>query len=135
MDKVRTVIEWELLHTGGVPFAPAIQVSAAMSWTEHSPLEVHIVFETGGEPVEWVFARDILDDAIQDFTETWQGTHDVKARTQTGTLELWLTSPFGTAVFTTSAWNVVTFLHKTYELSPRGKEEIFIPDTLEGLLP
>jgi hypothetical protein len=93
------------------------------------------------EPVEWIFARDLLAAGI----ESRQGEGDVQVwpspvscaetddldvigPTQTGgtVLNIELSSPFGQAHFEAPAQAMSAFLARTYQIVPAGKETSYI---------
>jgi hypothetical protein len=77
-----------------------------------------------GEPVEWVFARELLSTGIQ----KREGPGDVTVWPSAGpegaasVLNIELSSPFGRAHFETSASRTSDFPRRTYQIVPAGEE-------------
>jgi hypothetical protein len=88
------------------------------------------------EPVEWIFARDLLSEGMTGPT----GEGDVRVWPSSAegepTLNLVLSSPFGQAHFEAPMQTLADFLRRTYEAIPAGHEgEYFdIGGELDGLL-
>lgn len=99
-------------------------------WTEAEPFQVTIYFFTthDDKPLEWMFARDILQDAIEHGSA---GMGDVSAQRGAMHLRLTLRSPFGTATFWTNYREIDKFLAKTYTTSPRDREVMHLPDYVD----
>ena len=113
-----------------------------MYYSGSDPYAVRMAFHVGtDEPVEWIFARDLLAAGI----ESRQGDGDVQvwpspescAETDgpavTGSagpvgkvLNIELSSPFGQAHFEAPAQAMSAFLQRTYQIVPAGKESRFI---------
>jgi hypothetical protein len=93
------------------------------------------------EPVEWIFARDLLAAGI----DARQGEGDVRvwpsaqscaesdglevigdASTEGTVLNIELSSPFGQAHFEAPAQAMAAFLHRTYQIVPAGQESGYI---------
>jgi len=109
-----------------------------MYYSGKDPYAVRMAFHVGtDEPVEWIFARDLLAAGI----ESRQGEGDVQvwpspvscAETddldvigphQTGgkVLNIELSSPFGQAHFEAPAQAMSAFLARTYQIVPAGEE-------------
>ena len=78
------------------------------------------------EPVEWIFARDLLSRGIQGR----EGIGDVQVRLSPGpkgggpgsVLNIELTSPYGQARFEAPAGEVTEFLRRAYQIVPDGQE-------------
>ncbi|WP_300605859.1 SsgA family sporulation/cell division regulator, partial [Trebonia sp.] len=91
------------------------------------PYAIRIAFHVGlDEPVEWIFARDLLSTGI----ETREGLGDVTVWPSAGSeggapgsvLNIELSSPFGQAHFEAPVKEISDFLRKTYQIVPAGKE-------------
>ena len=113
-----------------------------MYYSGSDPYAVRMAFHVGtDEPVEWIFARDLLAAGI----ESRQGEGDVQvwpspascAETDdlhvTGTAEtggkvlnIELSSPFGQAHFEAPALAMSAFLQRTYQIVPSGRESSHI---------
>jgi len=93
------------------------------------------------EPVEWIFARELLAAGI----ESRHGEGDVQvwpsaqscaetdgldvigaADTDGAILNIELSSPFGQAHFEAPAAAMSAFLHRTYQIVPAGQESDYI---------
>jgi hypothetical protein len=97
-----------------------VPVAATVMWDEANPLEVSFDFNVGlDEPVRWVFARDLLLDAIQ---KNKAGEADVQCEVRDDHMTMRLESPFGTAQFSIEASIVGQFLARTLGKVPRGEE-------------
>jgi len=113
-----------------------------MHYSGSDPYAVRMAFHVGtGEPVEWIFARDLLAAGI----ESRQGDGDVQvwpsatscadtdgldvigsAEAGGRILNIELSSPFGQAHFEAPARAVSAFLQRTYHIVPPGKESRYI---------
>ena len=126
-----------------------------MYYSGKDPYAVRMAFHVGtDEPVEWIFARDLLAAGI----ESRQGEGDVQvwpsaasvaetddlevigapeSRGIPGTvLNIELSSPFGQAHFEAPAEAMSAFLARTYQIVPAGQESgcIDIETELNDLL-
>lgn len=111
-------------------------LAASFLYSTKDPYAVRVLFHVSlHEPVEWVFARDLLAAGC----ENHEGHGDVRvwpsAVSQDGTpgevLNIELTSPFGTAQFEASGAEISDFLVRTYQLVPAGQESQHIDVTAE----
>jgi hypothetical protein len=116
-----------------------------MYYSGKDPYAVRMAFHVGtDEPVEWIFARDLLAAGI----ESRQGEGDVQvwpsalSCAETGdlgvtgsaqthgaggkVLNIELSSPFGQAHFEAPAQAMSAFLQRTYQMVPAGKESGYI---------
>jgi hypothetical protein len=116
-----------------------------MYYSGNDPYAVRMAFHVGtDEPVEWIFARDLLAAGI----ESRQGEGDVQvwpsalSCAETGDLSVMgsaqthgaggkvlnieLSSPFGQAHFEAPAEAMSAFLQRTYQIVPAGKESSYI---------
>jgi hypothetical protein len=116
-----------------------------MYYSGSDPYAVRMAFHVGtDEPVEWIFARDLLAAGI----ESRQGEGDVQvwpsaasvaetddlevigapeSRGIPGTvLNIELSSPFGQAHFEAPAEAMSAFLQRTYQIVPAGQESRYI---------
>jgi hypothetical protein len=128
-----------------VPQQTIVPLVASVYYSGTDPYAVRMAFHVGtDEPVEWIFARDLLAAGI----ESQQGEGDVQvwpsaascaedgeldvigsAETQgTGgkVLNIELSSPFGQAHFEAPAEAMSAFLQRTYKIVPAGTESSFI---------
>jgi hypothetical protein len=110
-----------------VPQQTIVPLMASLYYSREDPYAIRIAFHVGlDEPVEWIFARDLLSTGI----EGREGQGDVQVWPSSGTeggapgsvLNLELSSPFGQAHFEAPVKDVSDFLHKTYQIVPVGHE-------------
>jgi hypothetical protein len=106
---------------GGVPLV------ATLSYTTADPYAVRLAFHVGlGEPVEWIFARDLLDAGA----ERPAGDGDVMVCPVGGAADdrvrIELSSPFGEARFEALTEDVCGFLCRAYDLVPEGAEPGYV---------
>ena len=104
-----------------------VPLTGSLFYSRQDPYAVRIAFRVGlEEPVEWIFARDLLSRGIQGR----QGIGDVQVRPSPGpeggepgsVLTIELTSPYGQARFETPAGEVTGFLRRAYQIVPDGQE-------------
>jgi hypothetical protein len=117
-----------------VPQQTIVPLVASLYYSGTDPYAVRMAFHVGtDEPVEWIFARDLLAAGI----ESRQGEGDVQvwpsepADSDEGgadgiVLNIELSSPFGQAHFEAPAEAMAAFLKRTYSLVPAGKESAFV---------
>ncbi len=125
-----------------VPQQTVVPLVASLYYSGSDPYAVRMAFHVGtDEPVEWIFARDLLAAGI----ESRHGEGDVLvwpspgsyAETDdpdvTGTadgsgvvLNIELSSPFGQAHFEAPAQPMSAFLQRTYQIVPVGRESDYI---------
>jgi Streptomyces sporulation and cell division protein, SsgA len=140
-----TTISAELGLKLVVPQQTIVPLVASMYYSGSDPYAVRMAFHVGtDEPVEWIFARDLLAAGI----ESRQGEGDVQvwpsavSVADTGDLDLIgtaepqrnpgrvlnieLSSPFGQARFEAPAEALSAFLQRTYQIVPAGQESRFI---------
>ena len=100
---------------------------ASLYYSEEDPYAIRIAFHVGlDEPVEWIFARELLSTGI----EAEQGLGDVRVWPSAGSesglpgsvLNIELSSPFGQAHFEAPAKEVSDFIRRTYQIVPAGQE-------------
>lgn len=124
-----------------VPQQAMMPIKASLSYTREDPYAIRVAFHVGvDEPVEWIFARELLSAGADGAV----GSGDVKvwpsADSQHGiagdVLNIELSSPFGQAHFEAPAAEVSSFLSRTYELVPAGREgeQVDLDDELGRLL-
>lgn len=110
-----------------------VPVPARLSYRADDPYAVTASFDVGaGEPVRWVFARDLLDEGM--VGPAGDGDVIVSPEVEEGELviRLHLRSPDGAAVLTARADDVLLFLGETYAMVPAGRESDFLD--IEALL-
>lgn len=104
-----------------------VPLTGSFFYSRQDPYAVRLASHAGlEEPVEWIFARDLLSRGIQGR----QGIGDVQVRPSPGlaggepgsVLNIKLTSPYGRARFETPAREVTDFLRRAYEIVPDGQE-------------
>ncbi len=117
-----------------VPQQTIVPLVASLYYSRSDPYAVRMAFHVGtDEPVEWIFARDLLSAGI----ESRQGEGDVQvwpsepADSGEGgsddvVLNIELSSPFGQAHFEAPAEAMAAFLKRTYSIVPAGKESGFV---------
>src|ERR1700758_3300534 len=117
-----------------VPQQTIVPLVASMYYSGSDPYAVRMAFHVGtDEPVEWIFARDLLAAGI----ESRQGEGDVQvwpsaqagaendgpdgtgaADPEGAVLNIELSSPFGQAHFEAPAGAMSAFLDRTYQIVP-----------------
>jgi Streptomyces sporulation and cell division protein, SsgA len=133
-----TTISAELGLRLVVPQQTIVPLVASMFYSGSDPYAVRMAFHVGtDEPVEWIFARDLLSAGI----ESRQGEGDVHVWPSPGScahsgdldrtgssqpgekiLNIELSSPFGQAHFEAPAQAMAAFLRRTYQIVPAGQE-------------
>ncbi|GAA0986490.1 SsgA family sporulation/cell division regulator [Acrocarpospora macrocephala] len=110
-----------------VPDRTTVPLLAGLSYTAEDPYAIRMAFHVGNdEPVEWIFARELLTVGIvrrvgDGDVQVWPARSDGER-----TLNISLTSPFGQALFEVPLAPLTEFLHRTYELVPAGREVDFM---------
>jgi hypothetical protein len=137
-----TTISAELGLRLVVPQQTIVPLVASMYYSGSDPYAVRMAFHVGtDEPVEWIFARDLLAAGI----ESRQGEGDVQVWPSPAScaddddsaamgqpemgekvLNIELSSPFGQAHFEAPAQAMSTFLQRTYQIVPAGRESRYI---------
>jgi len=110
-----------------VPQQTIVPLMASLFYSREDPYAIRIAFHVGlDEPVEWIFARDLLARGI----EGREGLGDVQVwpsdDSGLGVLNLALSSPFGEAHFEAPRTATAEFLHRTYAMIARGREHEFL---------
>ena len=117
-----------------VPEHDGVPLTASLHYRAEDPYAIRMAFHVGmDEPVEWIFARDLLAGGM---TEP-AGDGDVRvwpADTPTGqrVLNISLSSPFGQAHFEAPLTALAGSLLRTFQVIPAGREGEFI--NLDGEL-
>jgi hypothetical protein len=100
-------------------------VAARLFYSREDPYAIRIAFHVElDQPVEWMFARDLLATG----TEGRKGLGDITFWPSAGggatgdVLNIALSSPFGKAHFAASAREISDFLRRTYQIVPVGEE-------------
>ena len=133
-----TTISAELGLRLVVPQQTIVPLVASMYYSGNDPYAVRMAFHVGtDEPVEWIFARDLLAAGIESRqgegdVQVWPsamscaetGDLDVTGAAEPGgkVLNIELSSPFGQAHFEAPAQAMSAFLQRTYQIVPVGKE-------------
>jgi Streptomyces sporulation and cell division protein, SsgA len=135
-----TTISAELGLRLVVPQQTIVPLVASLYYSGSDPYAVRMAFHVGtDEPVEWIFARDLLAAGI----ESRQGEGDVQVwpsalscaeagdldgigETGGKILNIELSSPFGQAHFEAPARAMSAFLKRTYQIVPPGRESSYI---------
>jgi hypothetical protein len=114
-----------------VPQQTIVPLVASLYYSQEDPYAIRIAFHVGlDEPVEWIFARELLSTGV----EGEEGLGDVKVWPSAGSesglpgsvLNIELSSPFGQAHFEAPAGAMSAFLHRTYQIVPSGQESDYI---------
>jgi hypothetical protein len=114
-----------------VPQQTIVPLVASLYYSKEDPYAIRIAFHVGlDEPVEWIFARELLSSGI----EGREGLGDVvvwpSAGSADGTggsvLNMELSSPFGQAHFEAPIKEISDFLKRTYAVVPAGDETDFV---------
>jgi hypothetical protein len=128
-----------------VPQQTIVPLVASLFYSGEDPYAIRIAFHVGlDEPVEWIFARDLLAEGITERT----GLGDVQVWPSTATpdpssdepsmevLNLELSSPFGQAHFEAPVKEIADFLRRTYRIVEAGQESenVDVESELDDLL-
>ena len=110
-----------------VPQQTIVQLVASLFYSRKDPYAIRIAFHVGlDEPVEWIFARDLLSMGI----EGREGIGDVSVWPSAGSeggwpgsvLNIELFSPSGQAHFEAPVKEISDYLRRTYQIVPTGGE-------------
>jgi hypothetical protein len=110
-----------------VPQQTIVPLVASLYYSKEDPYAIRIAFHVGlDEPVEWIFARELLSTGI----ESAEGLGDVKVwpsvSSESGlpgsVLNIELSSPFGQAHFEAPIKEISDFLRRTYQIVQAGRE-------------
>jgi hypothetical protein len=152
-----TTISAELGLKLVVPQQTTVPLVASLYYCGRDPYAVRMAFHVGtDEPVEWIFARDLLaagirsrqgegDVQVWPSPRSWAeadsldliGPEEVTSDNHGDTvLNIELSSPFGRAHFEAPTGAMAAFLERTYQLVPADQESDFIDieTELAGLL-
>jgi hypothetical protein len=124
-----------------VPQQTIVPLVASLYYSREDPYAIRIAFHVGlDEPVEWIFARDLLAMGI----EGREGLGDVHVWPSAGSeggapgsvLNIELSSPFGQAHFEAPVKEISDFLRRTYQIVPAGEESdhVDVESELNNLL-
>jgi hypothetical protein len=120
-----------------VPRHATVPLAASLLYTSDDPYALRMAFHVGtDEPVEWIFARDLLAAGMTALSgegdvQAWPSAEDGQAG-----LHIVLSSPFGRAHFVAPRAAIAEFLRRSYEAIPAGREGDYldIAGELDGLL-
>jgi hypothetical protein len=108
-----------------VPQQTIVPLVASLYYSSDDPYAIRIAFHVGlDEPVEWIFARDLLAAGVH----AREGQGDVTvwpSESASGVgqvLNIELSSPFGQAHFEAAVDEIADFLARTYQAVPAGSE-------------
>jgi hypothetical protein len=140
-----TTISAELGLKLVVPQQTIVPLVASMYYSGSDPYAVRMAFHVGtDEPVEWIFARDLLAAGIESRhgdgdVQVWPSPASVAETSdldvigmtesqgpQGKVLNIELSSPFGQAHFEAPAEAMSAFLKRTYQIVPAGQESHYI---------
>jgi hypothetical protein len=134
----RTTVSAELGLRLVVPQQTIVPLVASLYYSRRDPYAVRMAFHVGtDEPVEWIFARDLLAAGIEGRhgegdVQVWPSptscadADDLLDRDLGAVLNIELSSPFGQAHFEAPAEAMSAFLRRTYQIVPAGQESAFI---------
>ena len=114
-----------------VPQQTVVPLVASLYYSTEDPYAIRIAFHVGlDEPVEWIFARDLLSTGV----EGREGLGDVVVWPSAGSeggapgsvLNIELSSPFGQAHFEAPIKEVSDFVRRTFAMVPAGNEADFV---------
>jgi hypothetical protein len=114
-----------------VPQQTVVPLVASLYYSTEDPYAIRIAFHVGlDEPVEWIFARDLLSKGVLGR----EGLGDVVVWPSAGSeggapgsvLNIELSSPFGQAHFEAPVKEVSDFLRRTFAMVPAGDEADFV---------
>ena len=114
-----------------VPQQTIVPLVASLYYSTEDPYAIRVAFHVGlDEPVEWIFARELLAnglkgrDGLGDVT-VYPGPSEAGNKAEQ-VLHIELSSPFGEAHFEAPIRDVSDFLRRTYRLVPAGEESGFV---------
>src|SRR6266545_4544737 len=110
-----TTISAELGLKLVVPQQTIVPLVASMYYSGSDPYAVRMAFHVGtDEPVEWIFARDLLTAGPENLTRDGDVQVWPAAGADGEVLNIALSSPFGKALFEAPAAGVAAFVRRTY---------------------
>ena len=110
-----------------VPDHGAVPLVASLSYSAEDPYAIRMAFHVGtDEPVEWIFARDLLavgleGPAGEGDVQVWPGEDS-----DGEVLNIALSSPFGEAQFEAPRDSTAACLTRTYEVIAPGHESEYV---------
>jgi hypothetical protein len=110
-----------------VPEHGIVPLVASLYYSTDDPYAIRMAFHVGtDEPVEWIFARDLLAAGL----DGPAGEGDVRvwpaADEEQAVLNIALSSPFGHAHFEAPLIATAAFLSRTFQVIAAGQESDFI---------
>jgi hypothetical protein len=125
-----------------VPQHATVPLVASMFYSGEDPYAVRMAFHVGtDEPVEWIFARDLLAAGMtgpsgEGDVRVWPSPADEGTAPGETALNIVLSSPFGQAHFEAPMQAMADFLRRTFDAIPTGHEGDYIDigGELDGLL-
>jgi hypothetical protein len=139
-----TTISAELGLRLVVPQQTIVPLVASLYYSCRDPYALRMAFHVGtDEPVEWIFARDLLAAGMQarhgdGDVQVWPSARSRADADSPGVIEtadrdadaevlnIELSSPFGQALFEAPARALSAFLQRTYQIVPAGRESDFV---------
>jgi hypothetical protein len=115
-----------------VPQQTVVPLVASLHYSSEDPYAIRVAFHVGlDEPVEWIFARDLLANGLKDRiglgdVRVWPGPGMAAGSTAEQVLHIELSSPFGEAHFEAAIADVADFIGRTYRIVPDGEEGGFV---------
>jgi hypothetical protein len=143
MNSSGTTVSAELGFELVGPEQTIVPLIASLYYNRNDPYAIRMAFHIGaGEPVEWIFARDLIAAGL----DSPEGTGDVRAWPSSGMarepaadgladedaaagheiLNIEVSSPSGCAHFEIAAAAMSEFLQRTYQIVPAGEESGFL---------
>ena len=110
-----------------VPDHGSVPLVASLYYSAEDPYAIRMAFHVGtDEPVEWIFARDLLAVGLEG--PAGEGDVQVWPTDEQGheLLNIALSSPFGEAHFEAPRSSTAAFLSRTYEVIAPGHESEYI---------
>ena len=114
-----------------VPQQTIVPLVASLYYSKEDPYAIRIAFHVGlDEPVEWIFARELLSSGIKGReglgdVVVWPATTSADGKAA-NVLNIELSSPFGQAHFEAPIKEISDFLKRTYAVVPSGEETDFV---------
>ena len=138
-----TTISAELGLRLVVPQQTIVPLVASLYYSRRDPYAVRMAFHVGtDEPVEWIFARELLAAGMQGRhgegdVHVWPSARSCEDAdslevsepadaAEVAVLNIELSSPFGQALFEAPARALSAFLRRTYQIVPAGRESDFV---------
>jgi hypothetical protein len=110
-----------------VPDHGSVPLVASLYYSAEDPYAIRMAFHVGtDEPVEWIFARDLLAVGLEcpageGDVQVWPGEDG-----EDEVLNIALSSPFGEAQFVAPRDSTAAFLTRTYEVVALGHESEYV---------